>query len=251
MILRNTVNKTYIVIPTYNEKENLPILVDELFALDIPNLTILIVDDNSPDGTGKIADDLMEKFPDKILVIHRKGKLGLGTAYITGFKYCLEQGADYIVQMDADFSHNPKKVIELLKRLEEADIAIGSRYISGGSLDENWSIFRKGLSAFGNLYTRAILRMPISDATGGFRAMKRTTLAGIPLDRVKSQGYAFQIEMAYVSYLNGFTFSEVPIYFANRTRGDSKMSLKIQLEAARRVWAILYEYRDLKRPKQS
>jgi len=241
MILRNTVNKTYIVIPTYNEKENLPILVDELFALDIPNLTILIVDDNSPDGTGKmdgtgkIADDLMEKFPDKILVIHRKGKLGLGTAYITGFKYCLEQGADYIVQMDADFSHNPKKVIELLKRLEEADIAIGSRYISGGSLDENWSIFRKGLSAFGNLYTRAILRMPISDATGGFRAMKRTTLAGIPLDRVKSQGYAFQIEMAYVSYLNGFTFSEVPIYFANRTRGDSKMSLKIQLEAARRV----------------
>lgn len=251
MILRNTVNKTYIVIPTYNEKENLPILVDELFALDIPNLTILIVDDNSPDGTGKIADDLMENFPDKISVIHRKGKLGLGTAYIAGFKYCLEQGADYIVQMDADFSHNPKKVIELLKRLDEADFAVGSRYVSGGSLDENWSIFRKGLSAFGNLYTRAILRMPISDATGGFRAMKRTTLAGIPLDRVKSQGYAFQIEMAYISYLNGFTFSEVPIYFANRTRGDSKMSLKIQLEAARRVWAILFEYRDLKRPKQS
>ena len=146
MDLRNKVDKTYIVIPTYNEKENLPILVDELFALNIPNLTILIVDDNSPDGTGKIADELKEKLPKKISVIHRKGKLGLGTAYITGFKYCLEQGADYIVQMDADFSHNPKKVIELLKRLEEADIAIGSRYISGGSLDENWSIFRKGLS---------------------------------------------------------------------------------------------------------
>lgn len=250
-VLRNTVDKTYIVIPTYNEKENLPILVDELFALNIPDLTILIVDDNSPDGTGKIADKLKEKLPGKISVIHREGKLGLGTAYITGFKYCLKQGAEFIVQMDADFSHNPKKVIELLKRLENADLAIGSRYISGGSLDENWSIFRKGLSAFGNLYTKVILRMPISDATGGFRAFKRATLAGIPLDRVKSQGYAFQIEMAYITYLNGFTFSEVPIYFANRSRGDSKMTLKIQIEAARRVWAILYEYRDLKRPKQS
>ena len=244
-------NKTYIVIPTYNEKENLPILVDELFGLNISDLTILIVDDNSPDGTGKIAEELKENFSGKISVIHREGKLGLGTAYIAGFKYCLEQGADYIVQMDADFSHNPKKVTELLKRLEEADIAIGSRYISGGSLDENWSIFRKGLSAFGNLYTKAILRMPISDATGGFRAFQRNTLAGIPLDRVKSQGYAFQIEMAYLSYLYGFTFSEVPIYFANRSRGDSKMSLKIQIEAALRVWAILYEYRDLKRLKQS
>lgn len=243
--------KTYIVVPTYNEKENLPILIDELFDLNIPDLTILIVDDNSPDGTGEIADELKERFPVRISVIHRVGKLGLGTAYITGFKYCLEQDADYIVQMDADFSHNPKKVIELLKRLEEADVAIGSRYISGGSLDENWSIFRKGLSTFGNLYTKAILRMPISDATGGFRAWKKNTLAGIPLDRVKSQGYAFQIEMAYITYLNGFTFSEVPIYFANRSRGNSKMSLKIQIEAARRVWAILYEYRDLKRPEQS
>jgi len=239
-------DKIYIVIPTYNEKENLLILVDELFALNIPDLTILIVDDNSPDGTGRIADKLKEKFPGKFSVIHREGKLGLGTAYIDGFKYCLEHKADCIVQMDADFSHNPKKVIELLKGLEEADVTVGSRYISGGSLDENWSIFRKGLSAFGNLYTRAILRMPISDATGGFRAWKRTTLAEIPLDRVKSQGYAFQIEMAYITYLTGFSFSEVPIYFANRSRGDSKMSLKIQIEAALRVWAILFEYRDLK-----
>ena len=239
--------KTFIVVPTYNEKDNLPILVESLFKLNIGNLNILIVDDNSPDGTGKIADEIIEKNPGVVSVIHRKGKLGLGTAYITGFKYCLDQGADQIVQMDADFSHNPEKVTELIDRLKESDMALGSRYVRGGSLDEDWAFWRKGLSSFGNLYTRLILRMPIKDVTGGFRAWKKETLEGIPLERVKSQGYAFQIEMAYITHLKGYSISEVPIYFADRSRGDSKMSIKIQIEAARRVWSILFEYRDLKR----
>jgi len=237
--------KTFIVVPTYNEKDNLPILVESLFKLNIEDLYILIVDDNSPDGTGEIADEIKEKTPDKVSVLHRKGKLGLGTAYLTGFRYCLEQGADQIVQMDADFSHNPKKVTELIERLKGSDMALGSRYVRGGSLDEEWAFWRKGLSSFGNLYTRLILRMPIKDVTGGFRAWKRETLEGIPLERIKSQGYAFQIEMAYITHLMGYSISEVPIYFADRSRGDSKMSLKIQIEAARRVWSILFEYRDL------
>jgi len=239
--------KTFIVVPTYNEKDNLPIMIEELFKLNIEDLHILIVDDSSPDGTGEIADKISEKHPDGVSVIHRKGKLGLGTAYLAGFKYSLEHGADQIVQMDADFSHNPEKVTELIERLEESDMALGSRYIKGGSLDDDWAFWRKGLSSFGNIYTRLILRMPIKDVTGGFRAWKRETLEGIPLERVKSQGYAFQIEMAYITHLKGYFISEVPIYFADRSRGDSKMSLMIQTEAARRVWSILFEYRDLKR----
>ncbi len=239
--------KTFIVVPTYNEKDNLPIMVEALFNLNIEDLNILIVDDNSPDGTGKIADEITEKHPDEVSVLHRKGKLGLGTAYLAGFKYCLEHEADQIVQMDADFSHNPEKVTEMIDRLKESDMALGSRYVKGGSLDEDWAFWRKGLSSFGNLYTRLILKMPIKDVTGGFRAWKRETLEGIPLERVKSQGYAFQIEMAYITHLKGYSISEVPIYFADRSRGDSKMSLIIQIEAARRVWLILFEYRDLKR----
>ncbi len=237
--------KTFIVVPTYNEKDNLPILVESLFKLDVEDLHILIVDDNSPDGTGKIADEIKEKTPDRVSVLHRKGKLGLGTAYLSGFKYCLEQDAGQIVQMDADFSHNPKKVTELIDRLKVSDMALGSRYIRGGNLDEDWAFWRKGLSSFGNLYTRLILGMPIKDVTGGFRAWRRETLEGIPLERVKSQGYAFQIEMAYITHLMGYSILEVPIYFADRSRGDSKMSLKIQIEAAKRVWSILFEYRDL------
>jgi len=239
--------KTFIVVPTYNEKDNLPMLVESLFKLNIEDLHILIVDDNSPDGTGEIADEIKGKTPDRVSVLHRKGKLGLGTAYLTGFKYCLEQDADQIVQMDADFSHNPKKVTELIDRLKVSDMALGSRYVRGGSLDEEWAFWRKGLSSFGNLYTRLILKMPIKDVTGGFRAWKRETLEGIPLERVKSQGYAFQIEMAYITHLAGYSISEVPIYFADRSRGDSKMSLKIQIEAAKRVWSILFEYRDIQR----
>ncbi len=149
--------------------------------------------------------------------------------------------------MDADFSHNPKDLIHLLAGLKEKDMVLGSRYVSGGRLDDRWAIWRKGLSSFGNFYARVILGMPIQDVTGGFRAWRRDTLLGIPLDRVKSQGYAFQVEMAYITYLSGFSISEIPIYFADRTRGDSKMSINIQIEAARRVWFILYEYKDLRK----
>ena len=238
---------TSIVIPTYNEKENLPLIINSLFELNIPDLRILVVDDNSPDGTGDIADKLKLEYPGVISVLHREGKKGLGTAYLEGFKYCLEHGADQIVQMDADFSHNPEKVTNLLEGLKETDMVLGSRYVSGGSLDDRWAIWRKGLSSFGNFYARVILRMPIQDVTGGFRAWRRDTLLGIPLDRVKSQGYAFQVEMAYITHMSGFSISEIPIYFADRTRGDSKMSINIQIEAARRVWSILYEYKDLRR----
>jgi len=230
------VKKTSIVIPTFNEAENLPIIIQRIFDLDIPSLNILIVDDNSPDGTGEIADQLAEKYSGKVDVLHRQGKLGLGTAYIEGFNICLDQGAERIVQMDADFSHNPEKVTMVL----------GSRYVEGGSLDREWAFWRKGLSSFGNFYARIILGMPIKDVTGGFRAWRRETLLGIPLERVKSQGYAFQVEMGYITHLKGFRIKEIPIYFADRSRGDSKMSLNIQIEAARSVWSILYEYRDLR-----
>jgi len=237
---------TFIVIPTYNEKENLPLIVKSLFELMIPDLQILVVDDNSPDGTGDIAELLKQQYPGAVSVMHREGKKGLGTAYLEGFKFCLDNGAEQIVQMDADFSHNPEKVVSLLEGLKEKDMVLGSRYVSGGSLDERWAFWRKGLSSFGNFYARVILRMPILDVTGGFRAWRRNTLLGIPLNRVKSQGYAFQVEMAYIAHLCGYKIKEIPIYFADRTRGDSKMSLNIQIEAARRVWSILYEYKDLK-----
>ena len=238
-------NNIHIVIPTYNEAENLNNLVSALFNLQIDRLHVLIVDDNSPDGTGDIAQDLEEKYPDQISVLHREGKLGLGSAYIKGFRTALESGADYIVQMDADFSHPPEKIIEFTKVLSKTDAALGSRYIAGGKLDENWPLWRKGLSTFGNIYAKTILRLPINDATGGFRAWRRETLLGMPLERIRSNGYAFQVEMIYVAYRLGFSFIEVPFYFADRQWGSSKMSFSIQIEAATRVWQMPYEYRDL------
>ena len=239
--------KTFIVIPTYNEAENLPLIVKALFDLAIDDLNILIVDDNSPDGTGQIADSLKANYQDRIRVLHREGKLGLGTAYIQGFNKCLDWGAEAIVQMDADFSHNPEKVTSLLNELNEYDMVLGSRYVTGGSLDDSWAAWRKSLSSFGNFYARLILRLPILDVTGGFRAWRRETLLGLPLERVKSQGYAFQVEMTYITHSLGYRIKEIPIYFAERERGDSKMSLGIQIEAAKRVWSILVEYRDLKK----
>jgi len=238
--------KTTVVIPTYNEVENLPRMAAELFQLGIPDFYLLVVDDDSPDGTGKEADRLAEKYSGRMSVLHRKGKLGLGTAYLTGFRQALDQGADRVVQMDADFSHNPRRVPDLLTELDDNGMVLGSRYVTGGMLDESWAFWRKGLSSFGNYYARMILRVPVKDLTGGFRAWRRETLQGIPLERVKSQGYAFQVEMAYITHLKGYTIQEIPIYFADRKRGKSKMSFSIQAEAARRVWSILAEYRDLR-----
>jgi dolichol-phosphate mannosyltransferase len=236
-----------VVIPTFNEAENLPGLVSALFGLPIPDLSLLVVDDHSPDGTGQIAEKLAEANPGRLVVIHRAGKLGLGSAYITGFGKALETGAQAIAQMDADFSHPPEKLVELMQVLSFCDVAMGSRYMPGGSVDVNWPLWRKSLSAFGNWYARLILGLPIRDVTGGFRVWRRETLLGMPLERVRSNGYAFQVEMAYLAARLGYRFKEVPFYFADRRWGHSKMSARIQREAALRVWQMRFEYRHLKR----
>jgi dolichol-phosphate mannosyltransferase len=234
-----------VVIPTYNEADNLPILTSELWALPIPDLRIIIVDDGSPDGTGEVAEQIATAKPGRLKVIHRKGKLGLGTAYITGFRAALEDGAEAIGQMDADFSHSPSYIPTLLEKLDHFDAAFGSRYVEGGRLDENWGIGRVLLSWFGNFYARTILRLDILDVTGGFRIWRRETLAGMPLERVRSNGYVFQVEMAYVAVKLGFKACEVPIYFEDRRIGQSKMSFRIQVEAAFRVWQVLWMHRAL------
>jgi len=234
-----------VVIPTYNEAENLPALAAALWSLPIPDLKILVIDDASPDGTGEIADDLSHSKPERISVIHRTGKLGLGTAYITGFEHALQSGAEAIGQMDADFSHSPAYLPTFMDLLESHDAVLGSRYIEGGKLDEDWGVGRLLLSWFGNYYARTILRMKIQDVTGGFRIWRRETLLGMPLDRIRSNGYVFQVEMAYVAQRLGYQLIESPIYFEDRQIGQSKMSFRIQFEAAFRVWQVLMTHRHL------
>ncbi len=234
-----------VVIPTYNEAENLKPLTAELWALPIDDLRVLIVDDNSPDGTGQVADDLAIRNPGRLSVIHRQGKLGLGTAYIAGFRQALAEGAQAIAQMDADFSHRPSYLLGFLDALEEWDAVFGSRYVPGGRLDERWGIGRVLLSWFGNFYARAILGLSVHDATGGFRVWRRGTLMGMPLERILSNGYVFQVEMAYVAQRLGYRIRELPIYFEDRRIGRSKMSLRIQLEASLRVWQVLLSHRRL------
>jgi dolichol-phosphate mannosyltransferase len=233
-----------IVLPTYNEAENLPKLVSALFSLPL-DLGILVVDDDSPDGTGRIADELSKQHPGKVHVLHRGRKLGLRSAYMQGFSHAFDLGAQAVVQMDADFSHDPAVLPEMARQLASCDLVIGSRYVKGGSLDEQWPLWRKGLSGFGNFYARTILRAPIHDMTTGFRMWKRETLQRMPLERIRSNGYIFLVEMAYVAYRLGFHIHETPIHFADRRWGKSKMSLKIQLEAATRIWDVWWHYRDL------
>lgn len=237
-----------IVIPTYNEAENLPNLVSALLLLPVSNLSLLITDDNSPDGTGTIADGLAAAHPDRVSVLHRERKQGLGRAYLHGFEVALANGADVVGQMDADFSHPPARLPNMVAALAGHDIVVGSRYIRDGSVDQNWPLWRKSLSAFGNFYARTILRIPLRDVTGGYRLYRREILAAMPRERIRANGYIFQVETAYLGYLCGAKFSEVPIYFADRKAGASKMSLNIQMEAALRVWSVLWEYRDLPRP---
>jgi len=234
-----------VVLPTYNEAENLPKLVSALFSLPL-NVNVLVVDDNSPDGTGELADELSRQHPGRVNVLHRAGKLGLRSAYIEGFRKAFDLGADAVVQMDADFSHDPAVLTAMADRISSYDLVIGSRYVRGGSLDENWPAWRKALSAFGNFYARTILHSPLHDMTTGFRMWRRATLEGMPLDRIRSNGYIFLVEMAYVAYRLGFNIYETPIHFADRRWGKSKMSLKIQLEAAMRIWDVWWHYRDLK-----
>jgi dolichol-phosphate mannosyltransferase len=238
--------KTTFVIPTYNEAENIPKLVAAVLELPVA-VNLLIVDDNSPDGSGDLAEQMKSNHPERIQVMHRKGKLGLGSAYIQGFHQAIKEGADFIGQMDADFSHPIDKIPVLMETLESCDFVIGSRYVSGGKLDENWPFWRKWLSGFGNFYARTLLGLKIRDVTGGYRLWKKETLNAMPLERVKSNGYIFQVEMSYVATLLDFTCKETPIYFADRRWGQSKMSLRIQLEAAYRTWFLLGHYADLKK----
>jgi dolichol-phosphate mannosyltransferase len=235
-----------IVTPTYNEAENLPKLVSALFSLPL-DLNVLIVDDNSPDGTGKIADELVQKFPGRVDVLHRPGKMGLRSAYLNGFQKILDGDSQALVQMDADFSHDPSALVEMAKLLESCDVVLGSRYVKGGSVDKRWPIWRKSLSAFGNFYARTILRLPLHDVTTGYRMWRRETLQRMPLERIQSNGYVFLVEMMYLAHCLQFKIGEVPIYFADRRLGKSKMSIKIQMEAAIRVWQVLWHYRDLKK----
>jgi dolichol-phosphate mannosyltransferase len=234
-----------VVLPTYNEAENLPRLVSALLSLPL-DLAVLVVDDHSPDGTGTIADELSNHHPGKVFALHRAGKMGLRSAYIQGFQKAFDLGAEAVVQMDADFSHDPAVLTEMARRITSYDVVIGSRYVNGGSLDERWPLWRKYLSAFGNFYARTILAFPLRDVTTGYRMWRRETLQNMPLKRIRSNGYIFMVEMAYVAYLMGFRVVETPIYFADRRWGKSKMSLKIQLEAAARVWDIWWHYRDLR-----
>lgn len=235
--------KITMVIPTYNEAQNLPLLASALFAQNVDGLNILVVDDHSPDGTGAVADELGQAYQGRLQVLHRQAKAGLGSAYIEGFGLALDQGADVIGMMDADLSHPPEKLPELLAALTDVDVVIGSRYISGGSLDERWPFWRKALSRFANTYTRTILNLPIRDTTGGYRLWHRAALNAIPFQETRSNGYVFIVELAYMAHLAGLQFAEVPIHFAERSFGASKMSLKIQLEAALRVWQLRRLYR--------
>ena len=214
-----------VVLPTYNEAENLPKLVSALFSLPL-DLGILVVDDNSPDGTGKIADDLSTQYPGKVDVLHRAGKLGLRSAYIEGFHRASDLGAQAVVQMDADFSHDPGVIAEMARRIVSCDLVIGSRYVEGGSLDEQWPAWRKALSAFGNFYARTILRSPLHDMTTGFRMWRRETLDGMPLDHIRSNGYIFLVEMAFVAYRLGFNITKHP--FISRTAAGENQRCRLR-----------------------
>jgi dolichol-phosphate mannosyltransferase len=236
-----------VVLPTYNEKENLRLMIEALLALGISALQILVVDDNSPDGTGDLAEALKNEYPERIHVLHRAQKEGLGPAYIAGFKRALELGATAILQMDADFSHQPKYLPLLIEKLKDYDLVLGSRFAKGGSVDEHWGLYRKLLSWWANrVYTPSILGIPVYDATGGFKLWRRETLIGMGIERVQSNGYVFQVEMSYLAHKLGYRIAEIPIHFPDRQRGKSKMDSSVALEAALRVWDLRWRYRSLK-----
>ena len=239
-----------VVLPTYNEAENLPRMVAALLDLDLAaaRLDILVVDDASPDGTGRIADGLVAAHPGRVAVLHRAGKEGLGKAYLAGFARALDAGADLVLQMDCDFSHQPHFIPALLAALPGADMVLGSRFAPGGKVDENWAWWRKLLSWFANsVYVRVILGSTLRDMTGGFRLWRAATLRGMDIQRrIESNGYVFQVEMAFVAQRLGYVVREVPIEFPDRSAGESKMSVRIQLEAALRTWDVRRRHRDLR-----
>ena len=229
-------SRTLIIIPTYNERDNLTSLHTQIHDA-LPAADILVVDDNSPDGTGQLADSLAAKHS-YLKVLHRAGKLGLGTAYIAGFRYAIEHGYDYVFEMDADFSHDPCYLPSLLgAAVEGADVVIGSRRVPGGGT-ENWGLGRQLISSGGSLYARTILGLPVQDLTSGFKCFRRSVLESIDLESVRSNGYSFQIEMTYRAIQRGFRVVEVPIVFVDRRAGQSKMSRSIFLEAMGMVWRM-------------
>ncbi len=241
-------DRKIVIIPTYNEKENIEKIVRAVFALE-GDFNILVIDDGSPDGTRDIVVRLQEEFPEKLFLIERSGKLGLGTAYITGFKWALEKGYDYIFEMDADFSHNPEDLPRLYRACAEdgADLAIGSRYCNGISVI-NWPIGRVIMSYYASVYVRTVLGMKVYDTTAGFKCYRRKVLETIDLDRISMYGYGFQIEMKYSCYKLGFKIKEVPIIFVDRKEGTSKMSGSIFGEA---FWGVLrLKFRKIKPRKE-
>jgi len=240
--------KTLVVIPTYNEAGNLPTLIAELQALGVPGLAVLIVDDNSPDGTGRVADLLAERLPDVVFVRHRTQKQGLGRAYVDGFRQALDMGASYILQMDADFSHPPGAIPTMLATIQECDVVVGSRYVPGGELDERWGWWRRFLSWWANeVWSRGFLHLTAHDITAGFKCWRRATLLGIGLDRVLCDGYAFQVEMAYLTERLGYIAKEIPIHFEDRRIGKSKMGSVVKLEGAVDVLRIWFRHRNAHR----
>ena len=231
-------NEALIIIPTYNERDNLKTLCDQVLTA-LPSADLLIVDDNSPDGTGQLADEMAAKNP-RIQVLHRSGKLGLGTAYIAGFRFALSKGYEFIFEMDADFSHDPVYLPALLGAAKDgAGVVIGSRRVPGGGT-ENWGLGRQLISSGGSLYARTILGLDVRDLTSGFKCFRREVLAAIDLDAVRSNGYSFQIEMTYRAIRKGFSVAEVPIIFIDRRAGQSKMSSKIFAEAMGMVWRLRF-----------
>ncbi len=235
--------KSLVIIPTYNEKENVEAITTAVINATDSNVHVLVVDDNSPDGTGQIVRELIEKSggdQSRLKLLSRPGKQGLGRAYIAAFRWGLERGYDTLVEMDADFSHRPEDLVQILKAVSTTDFAVGSRYVDGGRT-VNWGLMRKIISRGGSLYARMILGYPLRDWTGGFNAWKRNVLETIGLDQVRSEGYSFQIELKYRSLKCKFKGVEVPIVFEDRRVGKSKMSSRIVIEAFTRVWGMRFQ----------
>ena len=231
----NNVERTLIVMPTYNERENVPVIVPKVLQ-QAPGIDVLIVDDNSPDGTGQVADGIAAA-DERIHVLHRSGKLGLGTAYIAGFKWALKRDYDLVFEMDSDFSHNPEHIPDFLEAAKEYDLVLGSRYLNGVTVI-NWPMSRLLLSYFANRYSRFATGLPFTDTTGGFKCYRRKVLQAIDLDAIRSEGYSFQIETTFRAWRKKFKVGEISIIFSDRVEGSSKMSGKIIREAVWMVWKL-------------
>jgi dolichol-phosphate mannosyltransferase len=229
--------RVLIIVPTYNERENISRLVDTVLAQD-PRIEMLVVDDGSPDGTAEIVDRLIARYPGRVHIHRRPKKMGLGTAYLAGFRIAIERKYDLVMEMDADFSHDPAHLPQFLRAAEGADIVLGSRYREGKVTVVNWPISRLLLSYYANVYARIVTGLPLWDGTGGFKCFHRKVLEAIDLNAVKSNGYAFQIEMSFRAWKRGFKIVEIPIVFVDRTEGTSKMSKAIVREAVWMVWRL-------------